>query len=152
MQLTIIGVPLQKQSARFFKRGNHFGSYQPKKITDWTSQARMQILDQLKEYPDFKPFEGAIIIKHLKFIFPPISSWNKQDRMDFASGKIMYKKSRPDLDNLQKQLWDTLNGIVIIDDAQIVLTQNVCKIYGEVPRIELELMPLNLVIKDGEKD
>ena len=138
MKLTILGIPLEKQSARFAKRGKFMMSYQPKKITNWVAQARMQILEQLPQ--DWKPLDGNVIITKLEFIFPPLKSWSKKKLKTLQDGGLIYKTTKPDLDNLQKNIYDACNGIVWIDDARIVEIQSIRKIYGDVPRIELEVL------------
>lgn len=54
-------------------------------------------------------------------------------------GFKIYKTTKPDIDNLMKNLFDVCNGIVWIDDARIVEIEHIEKIYGKVPRIELEV-------------
>lgn len=48
---------------------------------------------------------------------------------------------RPDIDNLYKALTDSCNEIVWVDDALIV-EAHVYKLYGAIPRIEMEVNPL----------
>lgn len=88
----------------------------------------------------FIPYDCAIVAK-VTFVFPPLSSWNKVTKMLFESGAVIYKTSKPDVDNCLKALFDGLNGIVFVDDSRVsrVLSE---KIYGKEPRIELEFMIL----------
>ena len=137
MILEILGVPLQKQSARFAKRGNFMMKYQPKEVTNWAAQAKLQIINQLPK--EHKPLTGEISICSLRFIFPPLKSWNKKTKETFKTGFKVYKATRPDVDNLMKSIFDVCNGLVWVDDAQIVEIEHIEKIYGEVPRIQLEV-------------
>lgn len=134
--ITILGVPLQKQSARFARRGNFMMKYQPKQVTDWVAQARAQIISQLGEY--LTPIKGDIRIKYLKFVFPPLKNWSKKKTRELAEGKeVFYKNNRPDLDNLMKMTFDVCNGVLWIDDAQIVCIENAEKEYGLVPMVKM---------------
>lgn len=137
MKIQILGIPLAKQSARFAKRGRFMQSYQPKEITNWVAQARLQILNQLPE--GWIPIDGKVIIKKLEFIFPPLKCWSKKKLRSLQEGEMIYKEPKPDIDNLQKLTYDSCNGILWRDDAQVVEIRLLRKIFGEVPRIELEL-------------
>jgi len=44
-----------------------------------------------------------------------------------------YKTTKPDLDNLEKMLWDAMEGIVFINDSLICEKHNVIKTYGDTP-------------------
>lgn len=137
MKIEIKGVPLEKQSARFAKQGKFMRSYQPKKITNWVAQARMQILEQL---PDgWIPLDKEVIITRLVFVFPPLKSWSKKKLKSLQEGKQIYKSTKPDFDNLVKNILDCCNGVVWVDDSQIIEVNLIKKIYGEVPRIEMEI-------------
>ena len=55
--------------------------------------------------------------------------------------KRKYPSVRPDLDNLEKALIDAMQGIVFVDDSQIV-TKTSSKVYGIEGRIEVKLREL----------
>lgn len=144
MKLIIPGIPQAKQSARFRIQKSKAGkkdfvmSYQKKSVVDNASNIGKVVLGQLPT--GFVPYDCAIVAK-VTFVFPPLSSWNKVTKLLFESGKVIYKTSKPDVDNCLKALFDGLNGIVFVDDSRIskVLSE---KIYGKEPRIELEFMIL----------
>jgi Holliday junction resolvase RusA-like endonuclease len=150
LELTIYGIPLAKQSARFCVRpGKHGGqyvhSYQPKKIKDHEKNVRAQIVNQL---PDgFTPIQGPIVIEGLTYVFPILKSMSKKIKA-LAENEytIVYKDTQPDLnDNLNKGLFDAMEGIVFNNDSQIVLMSNVKKIYGSKPMIHIRLRPITQV-------
>lgn len=149
MRITIKGTPMAKQSAKFVRRGSFVKSYQPKKIVNWVSQARMQILQQLPE--GFVPLDGDIFISELKYVFPPLKSWSKKKWAELQSGKTIFKNTKPDMDNLTKNTWDACNGVLWTDDARIVKIQNITKEYGEVPCVIMEVEDGATKYKD-EKD
>ena len=60
-------------------------------------------------------------------------SWSKQKQMQALTGALL-PTSTPDLDNLQKQIGDALNGHLWGDDAQIVNWQ-ASKRYGLAPGV-----------------
>jgi Holliday junction resolvase RusA-like endonuclease len=144
MKMIIIGTPQAKQSARFRIQKskktdkNFVMSYQKKSVVDNASNIGKVALSQLPL--SFVPFDCAIAAK-VTFVFPPLSSWNKATKLLFESGATIYKTSKPDGDNLQKALFDGLNGIVYVDDSRIA-KMDAQKIYGKEPRIEVEFYKL----------
>jgi len=144
MKIVIPGIPQAKQSARFRNVKSKTGkkdfimSYQKKSVVDNASNIGKVALSQLPL--GFVPYDCAITAKVI-FVFPPLSSWNKTTKIKFESGEKIYKTSKPDGDNLQKAIFDGLNGIVYVDDSRISETI-VQKIYGKEPRTELEFYKL----------
>jgi Holliday junction resolvase RusA-like endonuclease len=82
-----------------------------------------------------KKLDGPINVV-VKFIMPIPESWSGKKKRE-AIGKPHTKK--PDIDNLLKGLFDSVNKIVWIDDNQVYQT-TVRKIYGETPGIEMEII------------
>lgn len=144
MKIIIPGIPQAKQSARFriqkskASKKDFVMSYQKKSVVDNASNIGKVALSQLPA--GFVPYDCAIVAK-VTFVFPPLSSWNKATKLLFESGEVLFKTSKPDVDNCLKALFDGLNGIVFVDDSRVsrVLSE---KIYGKEPRIELEFMVL----------
>lgn len=64
-------------------------------------------------------------------------STTKTKRALMKAGQLRPTK-KPDTDNIGKVVADALNGIAYYDDAQIV-TMCVRKMYGTVPRLEIEI-------------
>ena len=139
MEIIIKGIPLAKQSARFAKRGKFMHKYQPKKITDWNAQARLQMINQLPS--DWSIIDGPVRIEYVHFIFPiPKSISNKKkDLIIEGNEPECYKTTRPDIDNCMKALWDACNGILFTDDSRIVDIQDSQKLLGVEPCIKLKL-------------
>ena len=144
MKLKILGVPQPKQSARFaVRKGKNGGSflqkYQSKEVVQNERNIAYDVKSQLPE--GFVPYNGALKVKAL-FDFPPLKSFTKAKMNTLSAGTTIYKTTKPDLtDNLMKGTMDALNGIVFTDDSVIAKVESE-KIYGIVPRIELEFEEL----------
>ena len=82
-----------------------------------------------------QPLEGAIRVK-VDFYMPIPKSWPEGKKRLAEAGEIR-PASRPDLDNLEKALFDGINGIVWIDDAQVVEVHK-AEWYGD-PRTDVEI-------------
>lgn len=141
--LKILGIPQPKQSARFkiqkFGNKQFAKAYQPDKVIQNERNIAFDVKSQLPK--GFVPFTTALKVKVL-FVFPPLKSWTKKTQQEFESGEKIYKISRPDLtDNLMKGTMDAMTGIVYTDDAVVAKVESE-KIYGTVPRIEIEFEEL----------
>jgi Holliday junction resolvase RusA-like endonuclease len=127
MKIIIPGIPKPKQSARFRNVKSKTGkkdfimSYQAKSVKDNANNIGNVALSQLPL--GFVPYDCAIVAK-VTFVFPVLSSWNKITKQAFENGQVMFKTSKPDVDNLLKSLFDGLNGIVFTDDSRISRAKN----------------------------
>jgi Holliday junction resolvase RusA-like endonuclease len=144
MKIIIPGEPQPKQSARFRNVKGKGGkkdfimSYQTKKVIDNAVNIGNSALSQIPL--NHVPYDQAIGVK-MKFVFAPLKSWNKSVKTLFDNGEVIYKVSKPDVDNLQKSIFDAMNKVVYTDDSRIAKVE-VEKIYGKEPRIELEIYKL----------
>lgn len=141
MRLIIYGEPKAKQSAKFAKRGKFIKSYQPKRVVNAEANIKMQILEQLPK--DFELFTGNVVVDKLYYVFSPLKSFTKKKLELIESGKKVFKNTKPDLsDNLNKMLFDAMQGIVYDNDSRVVGMNKVMKFYGNRPRIEIEIREL----------
>lgn len=168
------GDPMPKQSARFtvsrYGNGPKKGepiifenrktgkpdvmikSYQDAKITNTAKMLQLQIIVQLKGQR-FTKFRGAIFVTRMEFIFKVSKNAPKYMIDDLKAGtKIYFKDTKPDLDNLEKMVWDAMQsekmekevanamtGLVYDNDAQIVSKNGVFKRWGIIPGIIIEM-------------
>ena len=99
----VSGVPVPRQSVRFARDGH---AYQPRdRAAVWKGLVRVAAL---KARPP-RPWEGPVKVK-IFFSLP-------QPKARKGWSPI----TRPDLDNLEKPLFDAINGVIYRDDSQIVL-------------------------------
>jgi Holliday junction resolvase RusA-like endonuclease len=131
LKLTLFGEPMAKQSVRQGK--NKEGKkifYQKKVKVDRKIEYQAEIRKQLPK--DFVRFETCVFIKKLHFMFSPLKSFHhEKGKMEaIRNGKKYYKNSRPDMDNLQKLVLDSMSEIVFSDDGIIVGFEDMKKYYG----------------------
>jgi Holliday junction resolvase RusA-like endonuclease len=84
------------------------------------------------------PLTGPLRVNILAVMDVP-SSWSGKKKTSALHGSLRPTVS-PDWDNIGKSL-DALNGIVFEDDKQIV-SANVEKVYGQLPRLEVEIIEI----------
>lgn len=142
MKLTVLGIPQPKQSARFrsVKMGEKtfVKSYQKKEVIENQQNIAYDIKRQLPEA--FIPLTDALKVR-MVFVFPPLSSWNKKMQNEFVTGATIYKDKKPDLDNICKTTMDAMQGVVFINDSQVV-DLHCTKIFGPVPMTEITITSL----------
>jgi len=139
--LSFPGEPRAVQSVRFARIGSFIRKYQPKKNEDWKSYIRVSASSQLPA--GFEMFCDCPIRARVHFIFSPLKSFCKADRLQIESGGLIRKWTKPDLmDNLAKGLCDALSGIVYADDA-IIASGSTVKYYSRTPGIIITIEELN---------
>ena len=143
MKFKILGVPQPKQSTRF--RVQKFGNktfvktYQTAEVVKNERNIAFDVKSQLPA--GFIPFDCALKAKVL-YVFPPLKGFSKGKMNALSTGEKIYKDTKPDLqDNLNKGLFDALEGVVYLKDSCICKVESE-KIYGLVPRIEIEFEEL----------
>jgi Holliday junction resolvase RusA-like endonuclease len=97
-------------------------------------RAMAQVLALPEQQRDALPFAGPLVVRVI-FVMPVPASWSQRKRIAALGGSMM-PTSKPDLDNLLKLVSDALNGIVWVDDSQIVelVTR---KGYGSEPCVHV---------------
>jgi len=96
--------PVQKARPRFFAKGSFRGAYTPKKTREFETKLALLAQEQHVGPPLIPPLK----VKTEFVVKRPITV------------KRTVLSVKPDLDNLIKSLFDALNGIVWMDDVQIV--------------------------------
>lgn len=120
--LEIPGIPFPWRSPTITR----FGAFSPNraKIRKLQTYVRKLYLG--------RPLTGAVSCS-MVFFMPMPKRFSKKKRQDALCGKI-FPVTRPDRTNLGKLYEDILNGVVWIDDAQIV-DGFVREVYGETPHM-----------------
>lgn len=139
LRLHIAGEPMAVQSVRAVRMGKGIRTFQPKKVEDWKSYVRVNILNQLPE--NWAVLNEPLAVRYtLKF--PPLKSMKKAELTKIEAGETVYKAKKPDFDNCLKGLNDCLSGIVWRDDS-LVVKAGVSKIYAINPEIEVVIYACN---------
>lgn len=172
------GNPIPKQSARFTARrhnaddayGNKKGdvlvyvskrtgkkdviitSYQDARITTTTKMLRLQAEINMKNNKWFM-FKGCVFITRMEFIFQVSKNAPQYMLNDLKNNQMIYfKDTAPDLDNLEKIVWDSMQaekmendvmksytGLLYENDAQIVSKNGIFKRWGLRPGVIIEM-------------
>jgi Holliday junction resolvase RusA-like endonuclease len=128
---TVYGEPVGKGRPRFARRGNFVSTYSPQKTKTYEDEIRMMAKAAMgSSEPLDTPVTVAIYIR----VGIP-ASFSKQKRKDALEG-ILKPTKKPDADNILKCFLDAMNGIVYLDDKQVV-NIHLTKVYAETPAVEV---------------
>lgn len=134
LDLHIKAVP--HQSVRVTRRGF---TYQPKKIKDYKQTIQTMVREQLPSHFCIIGKGKEIAINKLHYVFEYPKSFSKVKQKS-----TIFKTTKPDLhDNLNKALFDALEGVVWEQDQNVCLMKDVRKIYGDSNKIQIEIECLN---------
>lgn len=118
------GDPVPKGRPRFARRGQFVQTYTDAKTIDYETQVAMRARHAIGST---KPLEGALsVFLYLRYTVP--ASYSKKRKEACLRG-VEYPK-RIDIDNVYKSVTDAMNGIVYLDDSQIV-EAHIKKVYAE---------------------
>jgi len=121
---TVDGDPVPKGRPRFARRGQFVQTYTDAKTIDYETQVAMRARHAIGAT---KPLEGALsVFLYLRYTVP--ASYSKKRKEACLRG-VEYPK-RIDIDNVYKSVTDAMNGIVYLDDSQIV-EAHIKKVYAE---------------------
>ena len=125
------GTPVPKGRPRFARRGKFVSTYSPKTTVDYelkTSEAARQAMGSSK------PLESPVAA-YIYITLAVPSSYTKKRTAACLSG-LERPTKRSDIDNYCKAIFDGMNGIVYLDDSQIVSLHST-KVYGTVGMVEV---------------
>lgn len=122
--------PVPKGRPRFSKVGGFVRSYTPKKTSDYETQVKAVAQSAMTREPLETPLAAF-----LYFRLPIPKSYSKKRIAACLSG-LERPTKKPDLDNLAKSVLDALNGVVYLDDAQLV-SIHLTKVYSHNPGVDI---------------
>ena len=118
------GDPVPKGRPRFARRGTFVQTYTDAKTIEYETRVATK---ERQEIGSSEPLKGHLnVFLYLRYTIPP--SYTKKRKEGCLNG-FEYPK-RIDLDNVYKSITDAMNGIVYVDDSQIVET-HIFKCYAE---------------------
>lgn len=135
MKLTLNIEPKPQSRPRFARRGSFTTTYEDKGMKAWSNHCQLLIANQ---YMDQPILEGALRARLRFYIKPPQYISKVKKNQQALLDEIIPVGKKPDIDNYEKALYDSMSGIVFQDDGQIAL-HDVGKFYSLNPRIEVEV-------------
>jgi len=125
------GTPVPKGRPRFARRGKFISTYSPKTTVDYETKVSEAARLAMGSSEPLQTPVGAYI-----YITLPIpASYSKKRIQACLSGEERPTK-KSDIDNFCKAIFDGMNGIVFLDDSQVVSLHST-KVYGTVGMVEV---------------
>ena len=125
------GTPVPKGRPRFARRGKFVSTYSPKTTVDYETKVSEAARLAMGSSNPLQTPVGAYI-----YITLPIpTSYSKKRIQACLSGEERPTK-KSDIDNFCKAIFDGMNGIVFLDDSQVVSLHST-KVYGTVGMVEV---------------
>lgn len=136
--------PVQKGDVKLFrnkytKARDVFATfYQPANVTHYEKYIKENAMSQLPK--GFVMFEKVVFVEEIVFAFRFLKSHSQKIKDQFDKGIVKIKHTSPDLiENLNKPIWDALEGVVIKNDGMIGSAEKLVKIYAPVSYIYIKL-------------
>lgn len=128
---TVDGNPVPKGRPRFARRGKFVSTYSPKTTVDYETLVSTSAKQAMGAT---EPLETPLAA-YIYITLPIPASYSKKRTAACLSGEERPTK-RSDIDNYCKAIFDGMNGIVYVDDSQIVSLHST-KRYGTVGMVEI---------------
>lgn len=126
---TVPGVPVGKGRPKFSRHGSKVMVRTPDKTANYENLVKIAAYEAMA---GAAPLVRPIALR-LTLNMPVPSSWSNK-RRDLAIRGLIGATVKPDLDNVCKAVTDAMNGIVYVDDKQIV-SATIEKQYATVPHV-----------------
>jgi Holliday junction resolvase RusA-like endonuclease len=131
--ITIPGNPIAKKRPRFARRGKFVTTYNDQESEE--GKLRWNIMTQLPQ--PWTPIKNPIKIITVFYMKRPKSHYGSGKNVNILKNNApLIHLCKPDLDNLQKMVYDCFNQLVWVDDSLVCETYS-RKEYSDNPRIEI---------------
>lgn len=130
---TVPGQPVGKGRARVSRRGGFARLYTPEKTVSYESLVALAGHQAMAGRP---VIEDAVSVR-LDIRVQVPSSWSKKKQAAALAGEI-HPTTKPDIDNVEKAVFDGLNGVTWKDDVQVVAVFKT-KRYGDQPGVGVHI-------------
>ncbi len=137
IEITIPGKPLPFKSPRVFEGRAFNPRYREKEQIQWIIRSQY----------NGKVIQEAVSVFY-EFYFIPPKSWSKKKRLAALEGRLRHT-TKPDASNIIKLYEDSLKGIVIEDDSQVVYLMAE-KSYSEKEKVVIKITILPIIEESEE--
>ena len=131
IEFTVPGEPVAKGRARAFIRCGKIGHYTPDKTSNYANLVRLFASRAMGN----KPLMTEAIWLTVDAYFSIPRSWPVRKQEDAEVMKIRHLK-KPDLTNILKSVEDAMNGVVWVDDSQVIQIR-ASKHYSRIPYVRI---------------
>jgi Holliday junction resolvase RusA-like endonuclease len=137
VRFTVAGAPVPKGRPRASATPAGIRMHTPKKTATYERKVKGTAIVAMA---GSKPFARPISL-NVAIVVPIPASWSKK-RQTLAKIGVICATKKPDADNVLKAIKDAMNGVVYLDDAQVVAI-TMSKQYGVEPRADVEVCEMD---------
>jgi len=123
--------PVGKQRARYARRGNFVQTYTPDKTRNYEALLKEAAIEAMGSS---EPLETPVSL-YLYIRVPIPKSFSKKRVQDCLNGSEQPMK-KPDSSNVLKSVEDAMNGVVYIDDCQII-NHHITRVYSTLAGVDI---------------
>jgi Holliday junction resolvase RusA-like endonuclease len=131
IEFHVPGAPVGKGRPRIGRVGAHARMFTPAKTVSYELTVALAAQQAMFGRP---LFDGAVSVA-MAINCPIPASWSKRKQKDALHGRIL-PTTKPDIDNVEKSIFDALTGVVWRDDVQVVRVMK-SKRYAETPGVRV---------------
>ena len=137
---TVPGTAVGKGRPRIGKRGSFSMLFTPEKTVNYEGLVRLAAHQAMAGRPLLL---DAVAVSIEIDVQVPASWSGKKQRLALAGA--IFPTTKPDIDNVEKAIFDALNGTAWKDDVQVVDVVK-RKRYSDTPRVVVTITPLALPV------
>ena len=130
------GEAVGKGRPRVSRRGNYVHTYTPEKTRVFEEAMRFEFMASNSE--PMPVYERDIPLKAKVLIGVSIPKSYSKKKQALCRDRVLVPDKKPDIDNILKAIFDSLNGYAFADDVQIVQVYAE-KQYADEPFVEVEI-------------
>jgi len=133
IEFTVPGAPVGKGRPRIIKIAGHSRMKTPEKTANYESLVALAAHRAMAGHPMLL---GPCDVT-LRIIVPVPASWSQKKQRAALAGTVK-PTTKPDIDNVEKVIFDALNGVLWKDDVQVVDVLK-SKRYGLQPGVTVKV-------------
>lgn len=136
IKLPIAPLTATAQQKGVFVRGGRAHFYTKAKVRE----AEQTYASLLAPHVPAKPFDGPVFVD-INFFFPYRKSEKKSV---LREGRPIAHTTRPDLDNLEKGLLDTMTKLGFWTDDSLIVEKHTRKLRAAIPSVFIDIYPVDI--------
>ena len=136
IEVIALSIPGDPRTQKRHRDGKYGGKYDP------SAESKRTFLDLAYEHKPEKPFNQPICVKINFYFSRPKSHFGTGKNADnLKDSAPIWCDKKPDIDNIQKFVYDSFKGVFWTDDSLICRNENI-KQYSNNPRTEISIFTL----------
>ena len=123
--------PVGKQRARYARRGNFVQTYTPDKTRNYETLLKEAAIEAMGSS---EPLETPVSL--YLYIRVPIPKSYSKKKVEACLNGLEQPMKKPDSSNVLKSVEDAMNGVVYVDDCQII-NHHITRVYSTQSGVDI---------------